>query len=99
MGLNITQEEDGSGRTAGATVTAPDHRFLSVSHLVQMDTGVDGSFGLVALQVRLHSLFTHANSGKHLSDILKHKDGDNRGLFFTDSLMYETYFWSNLTHR
>lgn len=43
----------------------------SVSHLVQMDTGVNGSFGLVTLQVGIHSLLTHAHSGKHLADLLQ----------------------------
>lgn len=56
-------------RNTGAT------SFLSVSHLVQMDTRVNGSFGLVALKVGVHSLFTHANSGKHLTDVLQHKGG------------------------
>lgn len=53
------------------------HSVLSVSHLVQMDTGVNGSLGLVAFQVGLHSLFTHAHGGKHLPNILKHRDGNN----------------------
>lgn len=52
---------------------------LSVSHLVQVDAGVHGSFGLAALQVSLHSLLTHAHSGKHLSGFLKHTHGDNKG--------------------
>lgn len=52
--------------------------FLSVSHLVQVDTGVDGSFGLVALKVGVHSLFTHAHSGKHLSNLLQGRGGERQ---------------------
>lgn len=50
--------------------------FLSVSHLVQMDAGVDGSFGLVAPDIGLHSLLTHAHGGKHLSNLLQHSGGE-----------------------
>lgn len=66
MGVGGQQMPD--VRNSGAT------GFLSVSHLVQMDTGVHGSFGLVALEVGLHSLLTHAHSGKHLSNLLQHRD-------------------------
>lgn len=45
-----------------------------------MDAGVDGSFGLAALQVGRHGLFTHAHGGKHLSNALKHGDEEN-GVF------------------
>lgn len=90
----MTQEEDGGGRTADATVTPVVQScqsayvfrvplqnsgatgFLSVSHLVQMDAGVDGSFGLVASDVGLHSLLTHAHGGKHLSNLLQHGGGE-----------------------
>lgn len=91
--LDLTQDEEGSGRTAGATVTgccgaqleehsarSPDVLQIrnpvapqaqrAVSHLVQMDTRVHGSFGLVALQVGVHGLLTHAHGGKHLADLL-----------------------------
>lgn len=50
--------------------------FRSVSHLVQMDAGVHGRFGLVALEVGLHSLLTHAHGGEHLADLLQHADGE-----------------------
>lgn len=52
-------------------------RFLAVSHLIQMDAGVDRSFGLVAFQVGAHRLLTHAHGGKHLTDVLQR--GDNNG--------------------
>lgn len=55
-------------KKSGATI------FLSVSHLVQMDARVNSGFGLVALEVGIHSLFTHAHSGKHLSNLLQHKE-------------------------
>lgn len=50
--------------------------FLSVSHLVQMDTGVNSSFGLVAPNVGFHSLLTHTHGGKHLSNLLQHSGGE-----------------------
>lgn len=42
-----------------------------LSYLIQMDTYVNSSFGLVALQVGLYSLFTHAHGGKHLTNLLQ----------------------------
>lgn len=58
-----------SETTAGAT------SILAASHLVQMDTCVNRSFGLVALQVGVHSLFAHAHNGKHLTNLLKQSGG------------------------
>lgn len=85
--LNITQEEDRSGRTVVSQVQLSHcvlnlkisegilyvgaTTFLSVSHLVQMYTRVNSRFGLVALKVGVDSLFTHAHSGKHLSNLLQ----------------------------
>lgn len=48
---------------------------VGVSHLVQMDTGVNGSFGLVAFKVGVHGLFAHAHGCKHLANILQHRGG------------------------
>lgn len=63
----------GGGRTADASNSGATG-FPSVSHLVQMDACVHGSFGLVALEVGLHSLLTHAHCGKHLSNLLQYKE-------------------------
>lgn len=42
-----------------------------LSHLIQVDTSVDCSFGLVALEEGLHSLLTHAHVGEVLAQFLR----------------------------
>ena len=48
------------------------------SYLVQMNAGVDRSLGLIAFEIGIHGLFTHAYGDKHLSDFLQHKDENRR---------------------
>lgn len=72
----------GGGRTAEAGNSGATG-FLSASHLVQMDARVHGSFGLVALEVGLHSLLTHAHCGKHLSDLLHYEETERNKIIIT----------------
>lgn len=44
-----------------------------LSHLIQVDTRVDCSFGLVALEEGLHSLLTHAHVGEVLAQFLRRR--------------------------
>lgn len=58
---------------------------FSLSHLIQVDTSVDCSFGLVALEEGLHSLLTHAHVGEVLAQFLRRRtmmssEGDEAAL-------------------
>lgn len=67
-------------RNTGSSIDAESSSLDS--HLVEVDAGVHRCFGLVALQVGLHRLLTHAHGGKHLSDLLQtHADGENFNIF------------------
>lgn len=44
-----------------------------LSYLIQVDTSVDRSFGLVALEEGLHGLLTHAHVGEVLAQFLRRR--------------------------
>lgn len=61
-----------------------------------MNAGVDSSLGLVALQVGVHRLLTHAYGDKHLADVLRRaniKDRWGEKVFFVHVEMAE---WGKL---
>lgn len=76
-GFTLRGEVSPRGRTAVGGERVPRRGFFRcVSHLVQMDAGVHGGLGLVAFEVGLHRLLTHAHGGEHLADLLQHADGE-----------------------